>query len=53
MIGEHFGISVVEAMVSGLVPVVHSSGGPWLDILEQGKGGFGYNTPDNRFSTFS
>jgi len=36
MIGEHFGISVVEAMASGLVPVVHSTGGPWLDILEQG-----------------
>jgi alpha-1,2-mannosyltransferase len=26
--GEHFGISIVEAMAAGLVPVSHSSGGP-------------------------
>jgi glycosyltransferase involved in cell wall biosynthesis len=42
MIGEHFGMAVVEAMASGLVPVVHKSGGPWLDILSQGKYGLGY-----------
>lgn len=41
---DHFGISVVEAMASGCVPVVHRSGGPWTDILEkeQGKYGFSY-----------
>jgi len=27
MIGEHFGISIVEAMAAGCVPVVHNSGG--------------------------
>lgn len=27
-IGEHFGISIVEAMASGCIPVVHDSGGP-------------------------
>jgi glycosyltransferase involved in cell wall biosynthesis len=42
MVGEHFGMAVVEAMASGLVPVVHKSGGPWLDILLEGKYGSGY-----------
>ena len=28
MIGEHFGISIVEAMAMGCLPVVHNSGGP-------------------------
>lgn len=43
---EHFGISIVEAMASGCVPLVHRSGGPWLDILnaQQGKNGFSYAT---------
>lgn len=27
MIGEHFGISIVEAMASGCLPIVHNSGG--------------------------
>lgn len=26
--GEHFGITIVEAMASGCVPIVHDSGGP-------------------------
>jgi alpha-1,2-mannosyltransferase len=44
---DHFGISVVEAMASGCVPVVHKSGGPWVDILDQQQGtfGFSYSTP--------
>ncbi|MEM2146881.1 MAG: glycosyltransferase [Candidatus Jordarchaeaceae archaeon] len=43
---EHFGISIVEAMASGCIPLVHRSGGPWLDILnqQQGKNGFSYAT---------
>ena len=27
MVGEHFGISIVEAMASGCIPIVHNSGG--------------------------
>lgn len=34
MIDEHFGISIVEMMAAGLVPVCHRSGGPELDIVE-------------------
>jgi len=45
---EHFGISIVEAMAAGLVPIVHRSGGPWEDILraQQGVYGFSYLTVD-------
>lgn len=28
MVGEHFGISIVQAMAMGCIPVVHDSGGP-------------------------
>jgi glycosyltransferase involved in cell wall biosynthesis len=41
---EHFGIAVVEAMVAGLIPVVHRSGGPWTDIVEFGNYGFGFSS---------
>ena len=45
---EHFGISIVEGMAAGLVPIVHRSGGPWEDILKakQGVYGFSYMTVD-------
>ena len=33
MIEEHFGISIVEMMASGLIPVCHCSGGPESDIV--------------------
>jgi alpha-1,2-mannosyltransferase len=39
---EDFGIAIVEAMSAGVLPVVHKSAGPWLDIIEEGKFGFGY-----------
>ena len=44
---DHFGISVVEGMAAGCVPVVHRSGGPWMDILDEQQGmyGFSYSTP--------
>ena len=37
MIGEHFGISVVEAMAAGCIPIVHDSGG-----TKEAIGNFGY-----------
>ncbi len=39
---EPFGISIVEAMAHGCVPVVHKSGGPWYDILDRKQDYFGY-----------
>ena len=43
---EHYGISILEAMSYGLVPVVPESGGPWEDITEHGRYGYGFNTID-------
>jgi len=43
---EHFGMAIVEAMASGVIPVVHKSGGPWTDIVEYGKYGFGFKSID-------
>ncbi|KAK4046703.1 asparagine-linked glycosylation protein [Microbotryomycetes sp. JL201] len=33
MVDEHFGITVVEFQAAGLVPLVHASAGPLLDIV--------------------
>ncbi|MBN2335181.1 glycosyltransferase family 4 protein [Candidatus Bathyarchaeota archaeon] len=45
---EAFGISVLEAMSAGCVPVVYRCGGPWRDILmeREGEAGFGYDTAE-------
>lgn len=40
MSDEHFGISIVEFMASGLLTVANNSGGPKSDIITPGKNGF-------------
>ncbi|XP_028549576.1 GDP-Man:Man(3)GlcNAc(2)-PP-Dol alpha-1,2-mannosyltransferase isoform X1 [Dendrobium catenatum] len=39
MVDEHFGISVVEYMAAGAIPIAHNSAGPRMDIIleEDGK----------------
>ncbi|MCX8205521.1 MAG: glycosyltransferase, partial [Candidatus Nezhaarchaeota archaeon] len=42
---EQFGIAIVEGMAAGCVPIVHRSGGPYYDVLDEKEGlyGFSYN----------
>jgi glycosyltransferase involved in cell wall biosynthesis len=42
---EHFGISVVEAMAAGAVPLVFSAAGP-AEIVQDGENGLHWNTLD-------
>ncbi|KAL2912383.1 asparagine-linked glycosylation protein [Polyrhizophydium stewartii] len=35
---EHFGISIIEYMAAGAIPVAHNSGGPKLDIVRPYRG---------------
>jgi glycosyltransferase involved in cell wall biosynthesis len=44
MQGEHFGITIVEAMSAGCVPIVHDSGGP-REIVDE-KTGFRWQTEE-------
>ncbi|KAF8036882.1 hypothetical protein BT93_C2568 [Corymbia citriodora subsp. variegata] len=38
MIDEHFGISVVEYMAAGAIPIAHKSAGPKMDIVLEEDG---------------
>lgn len=43
---EDFGISVVEAMFAECIPIVYANGDPWIDIIQEGKYGFGFKEPN-------
>ncbi len=43
---EPFGIAVVEGMAAGCIPIIRKGfNGPWIDIIEQGKFGLGFEDP--------
>ena len=42
---EHFGITTVEAMAAGCIPIVYDAGGQ-REIVEDGKNGFLWRTPN-------
>jgi len=46
---EPFGISVVEGMSAGAVPVVYAgeNSGPWIDVVSRGKFGRGYTKTED------
>ncbi|KAJ4788171.1 hypothetical protein LUZ62_039417 [Rhynchospora pubera] len=49
MVDEHFGISVVEYMAAGAIPIAHNSAGPRMDIVLEEDGqqtGFLANTKE-------
>ena len=55
MYSEHFGIGNVEGLAAGLIPVVHNSGGPKLDIVVPYEGqptGFHAETEEEFASAF-
>jgi glycosyltransferase involved in cell wall biosynthesis len=43
---EPFGISIVEGMGNGCVPIVFAGkdSGPWVDIIQKGKYGYGFKS---------
>lgn len=43
---EAFGMAIIEAIIRDCVPLIPRMGGPWIDILEEKQGwfGFGYSS---------
>jgi len=51
---EQFGIAVVEGMAAGCISVVRKGfNGPWIDILQRGRYGYGYVSPKELANTLA
>jgi len=46
MVGEHFGLAPLEALASGMTPVVPERSGTWSDICNNGNYCYGYKKPN-------
>jgi len=46
MVGEHFGISPLEALAAGMTPVVPEKSGTWTDVCNNGEHCYGYRSPE-------
>jgi alpha-1,2-mannosyltransferase len=46
MVGEHFGISPLEALAAGMTLVVPEKSGTWTDVCNNGEYCYGYRRPE-------
>jgi glycosyltransferase involved in cell wall biosynthesis len=46
MVGEHFGLAPLEALASGMTPVVPERSGTWSDICNNGNYCYSYKKPN-------
>jgi glycosyltransferase involved in cell wall biosynthesis len=48
MVGEHFGISPLEALAAGMTPVVPEKSGTWTDVCNSGEHCYSYKKPESK-----
>jgi alpha-1,2-mannosyltransferase len=46
MVGEHFGLAPLEALATGMTPVVPEKSGTWTDVCNSGEYCYGYKKPE-------
>jgi glycosyltransferase involved in cell wall biosynthesis len=48
---EYFSLAVIEQMAAGCIPIVSKSFVPWLEIVDKGKYGFGFDCAEEVSNT--